>query len=216
MPRRGEADEWVGVVLPAYAAARKRHARARADAYEAARDEAIDKAICGPGLRITDIDAHALSVWKATWRGTHPSGAGGWNWQGLLENVPRRAAILPFALWYGDDLCGLALGQASRRRWNGSRHTITLTFVERRPEPPPVELRRQVISIAVLVARQYGLALGARMIRLRSPDHRLLPYYERQHGFETTWKGNVPVHCEKEVWHGYGNRARDAGSRISP
>lgn len=198
MARRGDADEWVAVLLARYAAARRRHARARADAYAVTRDEALREGVCGPELRITDIDADVLLAWEQAWRGAHPSGAGGWNWRTLLENVPRRAAVLPFAIWHGDDLCGLALGQASRRRWNGSRHTITLTFVERRPEPPCVPLRGQVIALAVMVARNYGLPMGARSLRLRSPDRRLVAYYEA-HGFETTWKGRVPVHCEKEI-----------------
>jgi hypothetical protein len=192
------ADEWVAVLLPAYRAARKRHARARADAYDIARREAMRVGVCGPELRITDIDADALAAWEQSWRGTHPSGAGGWDWRSLLQNVPRRAAVLPFAIWHGDDLCGLALGQASRRRWNGSRHTVTLTFVERRPEPPAVPLRGQVVSLAVTVARHYGLAHGARHLRLRAPVRTLLDYYH-QLGFQTVWKGSAPVYCEREI-----------------
>lgn len=198
MARRREADEWVGLLLPAYAAARKRHARTRADAYDLSRVEAMEEGLCGPGLLITDIDERALAAWENTWRGVHPSGAGGWKWRMLLENVPRRAAVLPMAIWYERDLCGLALGQASRRRLSGDRHTITLTYVERRPEPPEVPLRGQVIAIAAAVARNYGLSVGARCLRLRAPDRHLLPYYER-YGFQGVWKGTVPLHCEKEI-----------------
>jgi hypothetical protein len=171
---------------------------AREDAYAIARDHAIKRGMCGPGLRLADIDAHALATWQHTWRGTHPSRAGGWNWPSLLERLPHRAAVLPIAIWYGDDLCSLALGQASRRRLNNSRHTITLTFVERRPEPPPVPLRGQVIAIVTAFAREYGLIVGARHLRLRAPDRNLLPYYE-QLGFQVVWKGRLPVHCEKEI-----------------
>jgi hypothetical protein len=188
----------VAVLLSMYAAARKRHAKARASAYDLARDEAVEQAVCGPYLRITDIGEDALSAWERTWGGVHPSGAGGWDWRALVENVPRRAAVLAFAIWYGGDLCGFALGQASRRRLNGSRHTITLTYVERRPEPPDVPLRGQVVALAAAVAREYGFMMGARHLRLRAPDQGLLPYYE-SHGFETAWKGNVPIHCEKEI-----------------
>lgn len=192
------AEEWLQVLRPAYAAARVRHADARSCAYFVARDEAVEHDLCGPELRITDIDAHALAAWESTWRGVHPSGAGGWNWRSLVDSLPRRAAVMPIAIWYGRDLCGLALGQASRRRWNGSRHTLTLTYVERRPEPPDVPLRGQVIMLAIAAARQYGLIVGARHLRLRSPDRNLLEYYQRL-GFEVTWKGNVPLHCEREI-----------------
>lgn len=195
---RGEADEWMHALRTAYAAARHRHARARTHAYDLAWDEAVEQGLCGPDLRITDIDGPALAAWESTWTGAHPSGAGGWDWRALVEGLPRRAAVLPLAIWYGGDLCGLALGQASRRRWNGSRHTITLTYVERRPEPPGVPLQGQVIALAVAVARHYGVILGARRLRLRAPDGNLLPYY-RAHGFEVAWKGNIAVHCEREV-----------------
>ena len=193
-----EEGEWLPVLPPAYAAARARHAKFRAQAYEAARDDVIERGVCGPELRITDIDSVALGVWEISWRGVHPSGAGGWNWRSMLENVPRRAAVLPIAVWYEDDLCGLALGQASRRRVNGSRHTITLTYVERRPEPPDVPLRGDIITIATTVAREYGLIIGGRHLRLRAPDRNLLQLYER-YGFKPVWKGGIPVHCEREI-----------------
>jgi hypothetical protein len=186
------------VLLPRYAAARSRHARFRANAYEVARDEAIEHRGCDHALQIADIDGVALTTWAKSWTGTHPSGADGWNWPALVEQVPRRAAVLPIALWNGADLCGLALGHASRARLNGSRHTVTLTHVERRPEPPAVALRGHVIPLAVIVAENYGLAIGARRLRLRAPAQSLLGYYERA-GFETTWKGGMPLYCEREI-----------------
>jgi hypothetical protein len=188
--------EWRPVLLPAYAAARRRHAVEREEAYESAREEQMQ--VCGPDLRIADIDARALEVWHATWRGVHPYPAGNWNWPGLVERLPRRAAVLPIAIWYGDDLCGMALGYASRRRSNGSRHTITLTHVERRPEPPAVPLKGYTVAIAVNVALKYGLSMGARRLRLRNPDRKLLGYYQGL-GFAVVWKGEIPVYCEQEV-----------------
>lgn len=196
---RGRTDEWVGRIRAEYAFARSRHAKMRAQAYALAMDDALEQGLCGAELRITDIDRRALEQWQAAWRGEHPSGAGGWNWPGLVDALPHRAAVLPIALWYGEDLCGMALGIASRRRLNGSRHTVTLTHVERRPTPPDVPLRRQVIRLAVSAARYYGISVGAQRLRLRWPDRRLLPYYQ-QHGFEIAWNGDTPVHCEREIW----------------
>jgi hypothetical protein len=102
------------------------------------------------------------------------------------------------AVWYGFDLCGLALGQASRSRAGGLRHTFTLTFVERRPEPPPVPLRGLIIALAVGVAENYGRALGASRLVLRNPDPNLLSYYEFQ-GFATVRKLQKPLYCLKEI-----------------
>ena len=154
--------------------------------------------MCGPLLRFADIDTDTLAVWRRTWVGVHPSGAGKWNWPALVEQLPRRPAVLPIAIWYGEDLCGMALGQTSRRRATGVRHTVTLTFVERRPEPPGVALRRQIIPLAIAAARAYGITIGARRLRLRNPEQNLLWYYQVL-GFEIAWKGERPVYCEQEI-----------------
>jgi hypothetical protein len=187
------------VLPPAYTAARRRHSAARAAAYDVARLEAVEEGVCGPELRLADIDEAALGVWERTWHGTHPSGAGNWDWPALIERLPRRAALLPIAIWYGEDLCGLGLGYASRRRANGSRHTVTLTYLERRPEPPPVALRGNILGLAVAAAAGYGMTVGARRLRLRNPDRNLLARYQR-FGFGVVWKGSIPVYCEKEVY----------------
>lgn len=181
-----------------YYLARVRHAASRMEAHEATRKDAIAEGICGPDLRLADIDARALDAWRSTWIGEHPSGAGGWDWPRLVEEKPRRAAVLPLAIWYGADLCGLALGYASRHRAGGVRHTVTLTYVERRPDPPAVPLQGRVIPLAVAAARNYGLALGATRLVLRYPDPKLLWYYGLL-GFEVAWKGGQPVYCEREI-----------------
>lgn len=181
-----------------YAVARARHAVARQEAYNSAREDAIQAGVCGPDLRIAEIDAHTLAAWQRTWIGVHPSGAGGWNWPGLVERLPSRAAVLPIAIWYGNDLCALALGQASRHRATGTRHTVTLTYVERRSEPPTVPLRGKVMYLAITAVRAYGISMGARRLRLRNPDRNLLWYY-RLLGFEIAWKGGQPVYCEQEI-----------------
>lgn len=186
------------VPYSSYAAACARHTAAREEAYANARHDAIEKRVCGALLRFADIDADTLAVWRRTWVGVHPSGAGRWNWPALVEQLPHRPAVLPIAIWYGDDLCGMALGQTSRRRATGVRHTVILTSVERRPEPPGVALRRQIIPLAIAAARAYGITIGARRLRLRSPDQNLLWYYQAL-GFEIAWEGERPVYCEQEI-----------------
>jgi hypothetical protein len=194
----GRTAIWKPVIRPQYAAARRRHAMEREEAYAIARDVVLARGSCDPGLHFADIETSTLEVWHRTWSGVHPSGAGKWNWPGLVEQLPHRAAVLPIAIWYGDDLCGMALGQASRRRTNGSRHTVTLTHIERRPEPPGVPLRGEVVSLAVEVALRYALAIGARRLRLRNPDVNLLKHYEVI-GFKAVWRNGIPVYCEREV-----------------
>ena len=187
------------LAVDSYRAASDRHRRARVEAYDAARNDVIANLGIGSELRLADIDAAAMAEWERSWaRRKHPRGVGGWNWPELVRALPRRAAVLPMAVWYGSDLCGLALGQASRSRAGGLRHTFTLTFVERRPEPPPVPLRGLITALAVDVAENYGRALGATRLVLRNPDPNLLSYYELQ-GFATVRTLQEPLHCLKEI-----------------
>jgi hypothetical protein len=176
-----------------------RHREARIEAYEAVREDAITSGGLGPELRLADIDTAALDAWERSWsRRKHSGGMGGWNWPELIRELPRRAAVLPVAIWYKADLCGLALGHASRSRAGGRRHTITVTYAERRPEPPSVPLRGYVIRIVVSAAQFYGLALGATRLLLRDPDPRLVRYYESL-GFDVAWERNRPAYCVKEI-----------------
>ena len=189
-----------GSVIESYQRARARHAAIREAAYACTRDAAVSAEICGPALRLADIDDLALDAWRKTWTGRHPAGAGGWDWPRLVDRLPHRPAVMPLAIWYGDDLCGLALGHLSRRRMVGRRHTVTVSRIERRPEPPPVALRGRVVMIAIVAARDYGSAFGARQIRLAYPDPGLVGMYQR-FGFRVVWKAGLPVHCEQEmVW----------------
>jgi hypothetical protein len=184
-------------VIETYRRARERHASLRQEAYTLTRDAAVAAGICGSALRLGDIDEWALQAWRETWTGRHPSGAGGWEWPRLVSQLPHRPAIMPLAIWYGDDLCGLALGHLSRRRTAGMRHTVTVKRVERRPEPPQVPLRRSVALLAINAAANYGRAFGARRMLLAYPDVRLLGFYESL-GFRIARTGGLAVHCEQE------------------
>lgn len=187
------------LAVDSYRAASDRHRRLRLEAYDVVRNDAISNAGLGPELRLADIDAGTLAEWERSWAfRKHARGVGGWNWPELLRALPRRAAVLPMAVWYGSDLCGLALGQASRSRAGGLRHTFTLTFVERRPEPPPVPLRGFITALAVDVAENYGRGLGATRLVLRNPDPNLLSY-SQVHGFATVRKLQEPLYCFKEI-----------------
>lgn len=182
-----------------YAHARARHAAYRREAYATAREDAISNGVCGPDLRMADIDRRALAAWRTTWTGQHPSGTGKWDWPTLIDRAPHRPALLPIAIWYGEDLCGLAHGHASPHRADGTRHTISFTHIERRPEPPAVPLRRRIVPLAVAVAENYGRVLGASHIRLLNPDPRLLGYYCDVLGFVVAWKSGVPVYCVRRI-----------------
>jgi hypothetical protein len=185
-------------VVYEYYLARARHAVAREEAYAFVRDDAMAGGISGPALRLADIDENALTTWRTSWRGHHPSGAGRWDWARLVDQLPHRAAVMPLAMWHGDDLCGLALGHLSRSRLPRRRHTMTLTRIERRPEPPAVALRGRIAVLAISAAVHYGNDFGASRLRLANPDPRLLKFY-RSLGFQVVWKGERPIRCEREI-----------------
>lgn len=199
---RGEPWDEFGdgerAVIETYRRARERHAAVRHETYAITRDAAVATGICGPALRLADIDHRALQAWRETWTGRHSSGAGGWDWPRLVERLPHRPAIMPLAIWHGDDLCGMALGHLSPRRTGGRRLTVTVTRIERRPEPPQVVLRRNVALLAIAAARNYGSNFGARLIRIAHPDPRLIEFYNRL-GFRVVWNGSGPIHCEQEL-----------------
>ena len=187
------------LAVDSYRAASDRHRRARVEAYDAARNDVIANLGIGSELRLADIDAAAMAEWERSWaRRKHPRGVGGWNWPELVRALPRRAAVLPMAVWYGSDLCGLALGQASRSRADGLRHTFTLTFVERRAEPPPVPLRGFIIRLTIAVAENYGRVIGATRLVLRNPDRHLVAHYEVL-GFKVVQESKGPRYCLKEI-----------------
>lgn len=176
-----------------------RHRGARRLAYATVRTTVIINGDLGPELKIADIDQIALDAWERTWgRRKHPSGAGGWDWPEVVRRGLRRAAVLPVAIWYAEDLCGLALGRASRSREGGFRQAVTLSVIERRPEPPPVAIRGSVVQLVVAVAEKYGRAIGASQLRLDSPDPKLLQWYE-SFGFEVVWVRGRPVSCTREI-----------------
>jgi hypothetical protein len=171
---------------------------AREEAYTFVREDAMAAGVCGPALRLADIDEQALTVWRASWSGRHPSGSGRWDWARLVDQLPHRAAVMPLAIWLGGDLCGMALGYLSRSRLPRRRHTMTLTRIERRPEPPPVALRGRIALLAISAAVHYGRDFGASRLRLADPDPRLLEYYQSL-GFQVAWQGERPIHCEREI-----------------
>lgn len=79
------------------------------------------------------------------------------------------------------------------------RHTVTLTYVEPRPEPPLNPLKGRIVPLAVAVAVNYGRALGASAIRLRNPDTNLIGYYCDVLGFDLAHEGGGRVFCVKEI-----------------
>ena len=187
------------IVFGSNEAARSQHAGIRREAYTATREEAMAVFNLGPQLRLADIDQIALDAWSATWNTQRPGGdTGRRDWPTLVQGFARKAAVLPLAIWYEEDLCALAIGRVLKARHGGMGYAVTLSYVERRPEPPRLPLKRTWTMLIVAAADNYGRALGAQWVRLRSPDRSLVPHYERM-GFEIAREEKIVVYYQKEI-----------------
>lgn len=178
-----------------YQQALQRYARLRRLAYEAV--ERLGGRGGATGLRLTDIDSHALDVWRSTWIHMHPLGYGGWDWDGLVARVHTRPSAFQVAIWSGGELCGLAVGRLSKRRPSGRRHTISVHYLEGNPlrEHP---LRGRVAPLAFAAAEAYGGIVGAWRIRLIDPLPGVFRTYQRL-GFAIAHEARTPLYFEKRI-----------------
>lgn len=186
----------VGMPVRTYAEAVRDYAELRRAAYLSVEDEARRAGLVDCRVLIRDTDAEAVLAWR-TWNTPHPSGAGGWNWEALIRRARRRPSALHLALWCGGELCGLAVGRASRRAFSGMHETVSLHFLEGSPDPQH-PLRGHVAPLAIAASAAYGQVLGASRLRLRDPLPGALPLY-RDLGFTIAQKSGRVIHCERRI-----------------
>lgn len=177
--------------------ARRKYARLRREAFDRVTRDARILGIVGDDVRLTEIDDAALEAWRQSWRGRHPSGDGGWNWERIVRPLHRRPSAFHVAIWSGDRLCGLAAGRMSAKRRDDVRHTISVHYMEADPNParPLVGL---ITFLVIRSAEAYARRLGASRIRLVEPLRGVLHLY-LNFGFMVAWKGKKPVYCEKGI-----------------
>lgn len=174
----------------------QRYARLRRLAYDSVEAIANRSRATAP-VRLRDVDADALVAWYDTWRGSNPLGYGGWDWPGLVAPVLRRPAGFPVALWSGNCLCGLAVGRASARRRSGTRHTLSVYFLEGNPDPLH-PLRGKVAPLALAAAEAYAALIGARRIRLIDPLPGVIRIYRRL-GYAVALEPVKRLYLEKRI-----------------
>jgi hypothetical protein len=158
--------------------AQERYGRMRRSVYDAVQDLITTQWSLAAAVHLADIDGYALETRRRTWTFPHWSGSGGWNWDALTCSVLRRPSGFPVAVWSGEQLLGLAVGRASKRRASGGHHTLSIHYVETHPDPLH-PLRSHILRIVFEAAEQYGEALGAERLRLVGPLPALMPLYLR-------------------------------------
>jgi hypothetical protein len=177
--------------------AKQQYARLRRQAYTRVQYEAVQTGFVRAPLHIDDTDERAITAWRATWIGPHPTNQGSWNWERLLRRAWRRPSAFHVAVWSGEHLCGLGVGRASKRRAIGVRHTLSVHFIESAHDDKH-PLRSAVATLVIAAAESYGRLLGATRIRLIEPLPGVIPLYERL-GFTVAWKAGQPVYCERRI-----------------
>jgi hypothetical protein len=177
----------------------ERYAYLRAAAFRAAEAEARQNSGIRAPFRFSQLGPATLDTWRYTWRGSQPFGYGGWNWPGLVKPVWRRPSGFHLAIWSQDQLCGLSVGRASKRRPGGRRHTLSIHFLEGNPDSTH-PLKGHVANLAIACADAYAAALGARTLRLVDPLPGLLRLYWGL-GFSIATDDSAPLYLERSIAH---------------
>jgi hypothetical protein len=168
-----------------------RHARGRA--FERVRESLVGRGIVGTSFSVRGIDRIAVEAWACGWRGArHWSERGGFAWGVLQRRYCRKPRNFHVALWYGDALCGLAVGRVSP-----AHEALSLHFMEGSPDPAH-PLRGNVAAIVFACAELYAVAVGAGCVLLKNPDPALLAYYAEL-GFGVALEQGNARYCRRDV-----------------
>lgn len=129
--------------------------------YELARlDVAPTRILTGLDLREIDDEALELSQgWGFPWRKI----------VGQFRPYDRRFEV---AVWCGRELCGLAVGRASKGKRN-----VTIHFIERSADQNP--FAGAITLIVTECAYRYAQILGSEWLIAKNPVPEMVPTYER-------------------------------------
>jgi hypothetical protein len=177
--------------------AKQHYARLRRQAFASVIRDAVHSGAIRAPLQLAHTDEDTIAAWRATWRGSHPSGFGNWDWERILRRAWRRPSAFHVAVWSGDRLCGLGVGRLSKRRPLGVRHTLSLHFIESAHDDLH-PLRGSIAALVIAAADAYGRLAGASRLRLIEPLSGVLRYYEDL-GFAVARKAGQPVYCERRI-----------------
>jgi hypothetical protein len=144
-------------------------------------------------IRLTDITPVALTAWRRTWEGCHPSGYGAFPWERLWFGHCRyRPNAFHVAIWSGETLCGLAVGTLRIER-----NCLTLRYMESRPNDPN-PLRRKVTALVAIAAEYYAAGLGLPTLEIQDPAPGLVDRY-RAHGFTLAYSHGQTRYLAKRL-----------------
>lgn len=137
-------------------------------------------------VRLTEIDrdvlAHAKPWRRAYLSAGRPLHEPGWDWGDEYYRRGRKRSGVTLAIWHGEVLCGLMIGQVSDGRLHATIH-----FLEGNPSGNP--LRGEIVSIATVYIETVGALVGCEVVRIASPIPDLVPHY-KDFGYTVEHKKN--------------------------
>jgi hypothetical protein len=166
------------------------HNGVRESVYRAMKENAVAE-VKALGYTVSDIGAGALIAWDRQWEEsrTVKREYGGWDWRALRKhyNEPDRFDV---ALWCGELLCGLAIGQPSAKG-----RFLVMHYLERRyGDSNP--LRRRVIRLVSAGVVDYAERLGCEAVRIWRPAQGLIVKYTAIDYHYHPPKGGLQAYCE--------------------
>lgn len=139
-----------------------------ADTYRLLRQQAREmvwtliEPIAPEGTSLTDINDEALAQ-ADQW--------GGFRWGYIGRKFRRRPRRVELAIWYDDELCGIACGRVSNKRVVASIH-----YLESNPRAHP--LRGSVAAIASRFLDTMALLAGCNETSIQNPVEPLIGFYK--------------------------------------
>lgn len=149
------------------------YAAIRRDAFRLAEADA-HSSIPPIAVRIGEVDQAAIRTWRCTWKGIHPSGYGGFEWDRLWFRYCRSSRSFSAGLWHDEILCGLAIGTIP-----AGRTRLTLRYMEAKPNPPN-PLLGHVMRMVAAAAEYYSRGLALPLLEVENPAPGLVGRYRAQ------------------------------------
>ncbi|KHD06785.1 hypothetical protein PN36_25575 [Candidatus Thiomargarita nelsonii] len=100
-----------------------------------------------------------------------------WDWIGIVRKYRKNTKRFEVAIWYQNELMGLALGKPSR-----AKTLVRINFIEGRTDRPTI-LRKRIVPITIKVGMNYSVLLQAKKLFIMEPFPELINYYKGQDGF---------------------------------
>lgn len=132
-------------------------------------EELLSEAFGPLPVRLTLIGPEALEAFERDWSG-HPGRRYPWPWREMATDFRRLPARLEVAVWCGETLCGLAVGEARRTH-------VRVGYLEGSPDPEH-PLRGKVTPAVLTAVTAYARAVGRGEVRFVDPVDAMVPRYE--------------------------------------